>query len=234
MNSKSFSLLLVEQTYTNKQNKKGFQWIFPMNWICWWKFLWTTREFKNEFLCTSIAKFEWILCEAHQSKRRINNCAWKYKSLSASHRINWTFSPERLTMESLVRFLIGFVLIYQLLPIVDCKVIKQRSGHEKGISESEVNYERSTGAAHFNSTLGGSQKELNKTSIRHANAGSLSGSNINFLTHMWVTECFSLFLFLFLFIPNFRSLEETLTRLKALIFNLARGQWETQNIEPSL
>jgi hypothetical protein len=90
-------------------------------------------------------------------------------------------------MESLVRFLIGFVLIYQLLPMLDCKVIKQRSGHEKEISESEVNYERSNRIADFNSSLSGSQVELNKTSIKYTNATSvvaLSGSDIDSLTHM--------------------------------------------------
>lgn len=162
-------------------------------------FVQCARDFKSKFLCTSIGKFEWIcgVYEAHQSKRRINNCAWKYKSLSppAIELIEYS-RPKRQTMESLVRFLIGFVLIYQLLPIADCKVIKQRSGHEKEISESEVNYERSSSAAHFNSPLNGSLVELNGTSIKYTNATPSSGSDINSLTHMWVTECFSLFLFL--------------------------------------
>jgi hypothetical protein len=88
---------------------------------------------------------------------------------------------KSLTMESLVRFLIGFVLIYQLLPMADCKVIKQRSVHEKQISESEVNYEWSDGRAQFNSTLNNSQVDLNETSINYTNATLSSESDI---THM--------------------------------------------------
>jgi hypothetical protein len=82
-------------------------------------------------------------------------------------------------MESLVRFLIGFVLIYQLLPMSGCKVIKQRSGHEKEISEIEVNYER----PNFSESV----EELNGTSIKHTNATRelvSRGSDINSLTHL--------------------------------------------------
>ena len=87
------------------------------------------------------------------------------------------------TMESLVRFLIGFMLIYQ--PIINCKVIRQRDGHEKEIIESNVNYERSNGTTHFNATLDEVQTELSETSIKYTNASQLlSGSDINALTHV--------------------------------------------------
>lgn len=90
-------------------------------------------------------------------------------------------------MESLVRFLIGSVLIYQLLPMANCKVIKQRDGHEKELKGNEVNYERSNGTTHFNSTLNGAQMELSETSIKYINATQLSSGsefNINALTHV--------------------------------------------------
>lgn len=89
-------------------------------------------------------------------------------------------------MESLARLLIGFVLIYQLSPIADCKVIRQRDEHEAAIKETEVNYERSNTTTHFNATLErGPQVELTETSIKYTNATpSSSGSSINSLTHM--------------------------------------------------
>lgn len=100
-------------------------------------------------------------------------------------------------MESLARLLIGFVLIYQLSPMADCKVIKQRDEHETEIKETEVNYERSNTTTHFNATLErGPQVEFTETSIKYTNSTpSSSGSSINSLTHMWVAESFSLILF---------------------------------------
>lgn len=78
------------------------------------------------------------------------------------------------------------MLIYQLLPIANCKVIKQRDGTEKEIKGIEVNYERSNGtASHFNSTLDEAQEALSETSIKYTNATQLSsGSNITALTHV--------------------------------------------------
>jgi transcription elongation GreA/GreB family factor len=75
-------------------------------------------------------------------------------------------------MESLVRFLIGFMLIYQLLPLAECKVIKPRSGHDGEISFGpEV------------TLLNASQVELNKTSINYSNATQSTASNIDSSSH---------------------------------------------------
>lgn len=90
------------------------------------------------------------------------------------------------TMESLVRFLIGFVLIYQLGPPADCKVIKQQPQQDEHGQEIKVNLERQpNGTTHFNSTLNGSRVEVDGTSIKYTNSTLLSsGSNINSLTQM--------------------------------------------------
>lgn len=93
---------------------------------------------------------------------------------------------ELPTMKSLVRFLIGFVLVYQLTLLANCKVIKQQQGHEKEISGSEANYERSNETTNISATLSDSREELHKTSINYTNttSASLSGSDIKSLTHM--------------------------------------------------
>ena len=82
--------------------------------------------------------------------------------------------PPNPTMESLVRFLIGFVFIYQLLLLGECKVIRQSSGHEKEISEIAGSYE----VTHLKSSHA-TQVELNGTSINYPNATRLTASDVN-------------------------------------------------------
>jgi hypothetical protein len=69
-------------------------------------------------------------------------------------------------MESSVRRLIGFILIYQLLQIIDAKVIKQSADHEPEISFA-------------NDTSLRPQVEPNGASIEEP-----TPSNVTFLTHM--------------------------------------------------
>lgn len=88
-------------------------------------------------------------------------------------------------MRSLVRLLIGFVLIHQLPLAVECKVIRQH-GHEKEISWGELNYERLDAMAYALAMLGESRVALNGTSIKYTNAtrATPSGFNVNALTHV--------------------------------------------------
>lgn len=91
-------------------------------------------------------------------------------------------------MKSLVRFLIGFLLIYQQLPLANCKVIKPQQEAVKQGQEIKENYERQSiglEMTHFNSPLEGSQVEVDGTSIKYTNSTPMSSeSNINSLAHM--------------------------------------------------
>lgn len=86
-------------------------------------------------------------------------------------------------MKSLVRFLIGFVLIYQLLP-AECKVIKKQSVYGSGIRAGPVEL------THFD-VLYASQEGINVTSIKDSNVTQSNGPDVDSSAHqMWVTECF--------------------------------------------
>lgn len=201
MNSKSF--------FSPSQNRKKlsvnfFRWIESAD----EKFLCSAASFKKQFLLNRSdirLDFAELIIEA---RGRINKYEKYKKFIPATVQIN-SISPlhtqiesnSEPTMESLARALIGFVLIYQLLPMAGCKVIRQRDEHEKEISASEVNYERSN---LFSPLLDdASMEKFNETSIKYytnATLESSSGSGVNSLTHMWVTDFFSLIYFFIFFL----------------------------------
>lgn len=147
---------------------------------------------KNNFFST-VPISDWILRSS--SSRRAGGLinTKNIKSLSQQQCKLIQYSPlhtqiesnSEPTMESLARALIGFVLIYQLLPMAGCKVIRQRDENEKEISASEVNYERSN---LFSSLLDdASMEKFNETSIKYYTNTTLEssrGSGVNSSTHM--------------------------------------------------
>lgn len=189
MNSKKL-LVPFGLWWTRKKAEKAFRGFFPVNWFCWWKFLCRENtnksEFKNNF---RIHRLRYPIELSEFELRGL--ITEQFIPLNSSERINWI--SHRPTMRSLVRLLIGFVLIHQLPLAVECKVIRQH-GHEKEISWGELNYERLDAMAYALAMLGESRVALNGTSIKYTNAtkATPSGFNVNALTHVWVTECFSL------------------------------------------
>lgn len=194
MNSKSFFFSCSQSR--KKLSVNFFRWIESAD----EKFLCAAASFKKQFLLNRSdirLDFAELIIEARGRINKYENI----KSLSQQQCKLIQYSPlhtqiesnSEPTMESLARALIGFVLIYQLLPMAGCKVIRQRDEHEKEISASEVNYERSN-ATLFSPLLdGASTEKFNETSIKcytNATLESLSGSGVNSLTHMWVTEFF--------------------------------------------
>jgi hypothetical protein len=85
-------------------------------------------------------------------------------------------------MKSLVQFLIGFMLIYQLLSLAKCKVIKQRSMHKREISDS-LGYEKPSEESALFDISHASQMGLYETSINFTNATRSNASDIDSSAH---------------------------------------------------
>lgn len=134
-------------------------------------------DFVNEEDPSSIIFFPWIETFKPHIQKRLSTCsALPYRNLIENISI---------TMDSLVRFLLCFILIYQLSTslLVDCNVMKQQNDTDiKEDSSKEVNHFHQT-EQHFNFTANDSKSQVvfdNASSINNTEASS--GSNT--ITHM--------------------------------------------------
>lgn len=84
-------------------------------------------------------------------------------------------------MESLVRFLIGFLLVHQLA-MANCKVIKQLNVHKNEINNGRMGSGSSVNTVGYNLSSSAAQVNFNGTSIN--DIAAIPMSDINSLTHM--------------------------------------------------